>query len=230
MLTCNAPGAFRFGTVGRPILGCELRIAEGTGEILARGGNVMQGYHHRPAETAAAFEDGWFKTGDVGALDADGYLRITDRIKDLIITSGGKNIAPQRIEGLFGSDPYVEQVAVVGDRRPYVTALIVPAFAALEPHARAQGIPFASREELVARPEIVAFYGQRVQALCAGLARYERIERFALVPAEFTQDGGELTPTLKIRRRFVEQKYEALIDGMYAPAPTFAEKGEPRNG
>jgi long-chain acyl-CoA synthetase len=219
MLTCNAPGSFKFGTVGRPVLGCELRIAEGTGEILARGGNVMRGYHNKPAETAAAFEDGWFKTGDVGEFDADGYLRITDRIKDLIITSGGKNVAPQRVESLVGVDPYIEQVAVVGDRRPYITALVVPAFPALEQHARELGISFASREDLVTRPEIVALYQRRVQAACAGLARYERIERFTLVPGEFTQDGGELTPTLKIRRRFVEQKYRGLIDVMYERAP-----------
>jgi long-chain acyl-CoA synthetase len=225
MLTCNAPGAFKFGTVGRPILGCEIRIAE-SGEILARGGNVMKGYYGKPAETAATFEDGWFKTGDVGAIDEDGFLHITDRIKDLIITSQGKNIAPQHIEAMFGSDPYVEHVAILGDRRNYVGALVVPSFPALEQHARENGIPFASREELVTRPEIIAFYEGRIQGVNQGLAGYEQIKRFTLMPGEFTQDGGELTPTLKIRRRFVEQKYRAVIDAMYAgPSTTAAGAG-----
>jgi long-chain acyl-CoA synthetase len=221
MLTCNAPGAFRFGSVGRPVLGCEIKIGE-RGEILARGGNVMKGYYGRPLETSEAFEDGWFKTGDVGVVDEDGFLHITDRIKDIVITSQGKNVAPQHIEAMFGGDPYVEQVAVLGDRRNYVSALVVPSFPALERHARERGIPFASREELVARPEIVAFYEGRVQRVNERLASYERIKRFTLMPREFTQDGGELTPTLKVRRRFVEQKYRAAIDAMYAGPPTAA--------
>jgi long-chain acyl-CoA synthetase len=221
MLTCNAPGAFKFGTVGRPILGCEIRIAK-SGEILARGGNVMKGYYKKPAETAATFEDGWFKTGDVGAIDEDGFLHITDRIKDLIITSQGMNIAPQHIEAMFGSDPYVEHVAILGDKRSYVSALVVPSFPVLERHARENGIPFASREELVTRPEIIAFYEGRIQGVNEGLAGYEQVKRFTLMPSEFTQDGGELTPTLKIKRRFVEQKYRAVIDAMYAGPSTTA--------
>jgi len=219
MLTCNAPGAFKFGTVGRPILDCEIRIAE-SGEILARGGNVMKGYYNKPAETAEVFEDGWFKTGDVGSFDEDGFLRITDRIKDLIITSQGKNIAPQHIEAMFGTDPYVDLVAVLGDRRNYVSALVVPSFPALEQYARDKGVPFASREELVTRPEILAFYEGRIQGVNEGLARFEQIKRFTLMPREFTQDGGELTPTLKVKRRFVEQKYRAVIDAMYAGSST----------
>jgi long-chain acyl-CoA synthetase len=224
MLTCNAPGAFKFGTVGRPVHGCEIRIAD-TGEILARGGNVMKGYHGKPVETAAAFEEGWLKTGDVGEMDEDGYLHVTDRIKDLIITSQGENVAPQHIEATFGRDPYVEHVAVLGDKRRYVSALVVPSFPALEQHAREHHIAFASREELVTRPEIVAFYERRLQGVCERLADYERIKRFALMPREFTQDGGELTPTLKIRRRFVEQKYRAIIDAMYAGPQTTAARG-----
>jgi long-chain acyl-CoA synthetase len=179
----------------------------------------MKGYHHKPAETAAAFEDGWFKTGDVGALDEDGYLHITDRIKDIIITSGGKNIAPQHVESMFGSDPYVEHVAVLGDKRSYVTALVVPSFPTLEQHARAHGIAFASREELVARPEIVELYERRIREVCTHLAGYEQIKRFTLLPREFSQEGGELTPTQKIKRRLVEQKYRAVIDAMYAAPP-----------
>ena len=226
-VTCNAPGAFRFGTVGRPILGCEVRIGEG-GEVLVRGGNVMKGYFGKPAETAAAFEDGWFKTGDVGMLDEDGYLRITDRIKDLIITSGGKNIAPQHIESLFGGDPFFENVAVLGDRRLYVTALVVPAFPVLEQWAKERGIPYASRDELVARPDVVALYETRIQEACKHLAGYERIKRFSLLPGEFTQAGGELTPTLKVKRRAVEQKYGDLIDAMYAAGPGPVEAARAR--
>jgi long-chain acyl-CoA synthetase len=214
MLTCNAPGAFKFGTVGRPILGCEIKIAS-DGEILARGGNIMKGYYRKPAETAAAFEDGWFKTGDVGVMDEDGFLHITDRIKDLIITSGGKNIAPQHIETLIGSDHYVEQVVVIGDRRRFVSALVVPSFPALEQYARENHVAFSSREELVQRPEIVAFYDRRIADASRDLSGYEQIKRFTLMPREFTQEGGELTPTLKIRRRFVEQRYRDVIDAMY---------------
>ena len=221
MLTCNAPGAFKFGTVGRPILDCEIRIAP-SGEILARGGNVMKGYYQKPAETAATFEDGWLKTGDLGAIDEDGFLHITGRLKDIIITSQGKNVAPQGIEAMFGRDPYVEHVAILGDKRNYVSALVVPSFPALEQHARENGIPFASREELVTRPEIVAFYEGRIQGVNESLSSYEQIKRFTLMPNEFTQDGGELTPTLKIKRRFVEQKYRAVIEAMYAAPSTTA--------
>jgi long-chain acyl-CoA synthetase len=224
MLTCNSPGAFKFGTVGRVVLGSEIRIAE-SGEILARGGNIMKGYYGKPAETAAAFEDGWFKTGDVGAIDEDGFLVITDRIKDIIITSQGKNVAPQHIEAMFGSDPYVEQVAVLGDKRKFVSALVVPSFPALEQHAREHGIPFASREELVARPEIVAFYEPRIASVNRTLPGYEQIKRFTLIPREFTQEGGELTPTLKVKRRFVEQKYRAVVDAMYAGPPPAVARG-----
>jgi long-chain acyl-CoA synthetase len=220
MLSCNAPGAFKFGTVGRPVLGCEIRIAE-SGEVLARGPNVMLGYHGKPADTAAAFEDGWFKTGDVGEIDADGYLRITDRLKDIIITSQGKNVAPQQIEAMFGGDPLVDQIAIIGDRRPYLSALVVPAFPALEQHAREAGIAFASREALVAHPDVVALFDERIRRVSKGLAGYQQIKRFTVLPGEFTQEGGEITPTLKIKRRFVERKYAAVIDAMYdAPAAT----------
>lgn len=217
MVTCNAPGAFRFGTVGRPIPGCEVRIGD-AGEVQVRGDNVMKGYWGKPAETAAAFEDGWFKTGDVGVLDPDGYLRITDRIKDLIITSQGKNVAPQRVEGMLAGHPLLEQVVVIGDRRSFLSALIVPAFPALEERARKDGIPFASREELVKHPEVVAIYERLLEERSSELAGYEQIKRFTLLPRELTQDAGEVTPTLKVRRRVVEQHYGRVIDDMYAAA------------
>ncbi len=215
MVTCNSPGAFRFGTVGRPIPGCEVRIAD-AGEVQVRGDNVMKGYWGKPAETAAAFEDGWFRTGDVGVLEPDGFLRITDRIKDLIITSQGKNVAPQRVEGMLAGHPLLEQVVVVGDRRTFLSALIVPSFPALEERAKRDGIPFASREELVKRPEVVAIYEEVLRERSGELAGYEQIKRFALLPRELTQEAGEITPTLKVRRRVVEQRYREAIDAIYA--------------
>lgn len=218
MLTCNYPRAFRFGSVGTPVLGTELRIAT-DGEIQVRGGNVMTGYFGKPAETAAAFEDGWFRTGDVGTIDQDGFLFVTDRIKDLIVTSQGKNVAPQPLEALFSGDPYIEQLVIIGDRRKYLTALVEPAFPVLERHAAEHGIEFASRADLVSRPEIRALYDQRIADLSRELAGYERIKRYTLMPDEFTQESGELTPTMKLKRRLVEQKYADLIEEMYTDAP-----------
>ena len=215
MVTCNSPGAFRFGTVGRPIPGCEVRIAD-EGEVQVRGDNVMKGYWGKPAETAAAFEDGWFRTGDVGVLEPDGYLRITDRIKDLIITSQGKNVAPQRVEGMLAGHPLLEQVVVLGDRRTFLSALIVPNFPALEERARKDGIPFRSREELLKRPEVVALFERILHERSRELAGYEQIRRSTLLPHELTQEAGEVTPTLKVRRRVVEHRYRKVIDDMYA--------------
>ena len=214
MLTCNYPRAFRFGSVGTAVLGTELRIAA-SGEIQVRGGNVMTGYFGKPEETAAAFEDGWFKTGDVGRIDADGFVYVTDRIKDLIITSQGKNVAPQPLEALLSSDPYIEQVVIVGDRRKYLSALIEPAFPILERYAAEADIAYDSRADLVALPEIRALYDSRLIELSRELASFERVKRFTLMPNEFTQESGELTPTMKLKRRVVEQKFAAEIDAMY---------------
>jgi long-chain acyl-CoA synthetase len=220
MVSCNAPGQFKFGTVGRPIKGCEVRIGP-DGEILVRGDNVMLGYYNRPEETAAAIVDGWFRTGDVGLLDEDGYLKVTDRIKDLIITSQGKNIAPQRVENLIAADPYIVQVVAIGDQRQYLSALIEPSFPDLEKYAHDHGIAFANQEELVANPQIVDFYRQRIDAASTELAPFEKVRRFALLPQELTEDSGAMTPTLKVKRRVVESQYAHLIDEMYdvsAPA------------
>jgi len=152
----------------------------------------------------------------VGIIDEDGFLKITDRIKDLIITSQGKNIAPQHIETLVGMDHYIEQIATIGDKRKYVTALIVPSFAALEEWAKENNIAFRSREDLVKNPDVIKFYEKRIADQSKELANYEKIKRFTLMPKEFTQDGGELTPTLKIKRKVVGEKYKDLIDSMYA--------------
>lgn len=214
MIAYNTPRHFKFGTVGRPVPGCDVRIGE-HGEVQVRGPNVMLGYFNNPQATAAAFVDGWLRTGDVGHFDEEGFLVITDRIKDLIITSGGKNIAPQHIETTIGKDFYIEQIAAVGDRRHFISALIVPAFAELEKFARERGIPFTDREDLVRHPEIIAFYRQRIDAQSAELARYETVKRFTLLPEAFSQEGGEITPTQKIRRKVVQEKYREAIDTMY---------------
>ncbi|MFN2372071.1 MAG: long-chain fatty acid--CoA ligase [Candidatus Krumholzibacteriia bacterium] len=214
MLTCNAPGAFRFGTVGRPIDGVEIRIGEG-GEILARGPNVTEGYWRRPAETAASFRDGWFRTGDVGHLDPDGYLVITDRIKDLIITSSGKNVAPQRIEAIVGKDHYIDQLAVVGDRRSAIGAIVVPAFESLLEFARERKLAFRDHDELIRLPEVVELYRRRIREQSRGLAPFETIRRFTLVAKQFSMQAGEITPTLKVRRKVIAEKYHELIERMY---------------
>ena len=214
MISCNSPKDFKFGTVGKPIKGCEVKIGE-NGEILARGGNIMKGYYKKPKETEESFVDGWFKTGDVGVIDEDGFLHITDRIKDLIITAQGKNVAPQHIETVIGKDYYIEQIVTIGDRRKYISAIIVPAFAALEKYARDNKISFSSREELVKTPEIIEFYSNRIKDLSTELASYEKIIRFVLLPHEFTQESGELTPTMKVKRKVIADRYQDIIDEMY---------------
>lgn len=214
MVTFNTPKAFKFGTVGRPIVDCQVKIAD-NGEILVKSPSVTQGYYNKPAATAAAFVDGWFRTGDVGQFDADGFLRITDRIKNLIITSGGKNIAPQRIETLLAKDYFIEQLIVIGDRRKFISALVVPNFVALEAYAAEQGIAWDTHEALVADPAIVAFYQARIDSHSAELAPFERVKAFTLLPASFTQDKGEITPSQKVRRNVVLEKYIADIEAMY---------------
>lgn len=214
VITCNRPAEFKFGTVGKVISDTEIKISD-KGEILTRGGNLMKGYYNNPGATAEAIVDGWFHTGDVGVIDSEGYLRITDRIKDLIITSQGKNVAPQHIETLVGMDHYIEQVSTIGDGRKYMSALVVPSFVPLEEYAKEKGIEFSSRDDLVKNPEIIKFYKERINAASKGLANYEQIKRFTLLANDFTQEGGEITPTLKIKRKIVAQKYKDVIDSMY---------------
>ncbi len=214
VLSANVLTGYRFGTVGKPIPGVEIRI-EPDGEILARGPNIMIGYYKNEAETKAVLEDGWLRTGDIGFLDADGYLVITDRKKDLIVTSGGKNVAPQPIEILLQSNPYIQSAVVVGAARKFISALIVPAFEKLEAYARANAIPFLSRSELCRREDVVAFLLAEVQRATPGLASYERVKRIALLDRDFEIEAGEVTPTLKIRRAIVEEKYRPLIDALY---------------
>jgi len=216
LISFNAPGHFKFGTVGRIVSEVQVRIDNETGEIQVKGPNVMKGYYNKPEDTKEAFTaDGYLKTGDVGLIDQDGYLRITDRIKDLIITSGGKNIAPLHIETLVGMDHYIEQICTIGDKRKYVSALIIPNFPALEDYAKEKGITYTSREDLVKSDQIMLFYKERIDANSRELAQYEKIKAFTILAKEFTQDGGELTPTQKIKRKVVMEKYRDLVEKMY---------------
>lgn len=216
VLTFNRPDHFKFGSVGQALPGVELRIAP-DGEILARGPNVAtRGYFRQPEATREAFEpDGWFHTGDIGYLDEDGFLYITDRKKDLIITAGGMNIAPQNVENLLKSDPFISQVMVYGDRRPYPVALITLNPEELEKFARAEGILVTEPTLLVKHPKVVERVQRIVDEKNSQLQSYARIKRFALVPGDFTQEGGELTPTLKVRRKVVVEKYRDLIEELY---------------
>ncbi len=225
ILTVNPPYAPRVGTVGKPVDGVELRIAA-DGEILARGPNLMAGYYNKPQATAEAVRDGWFHTGDIGHLDAEGYLTITDRKKDLLVTSGGKKIAPQPIEAVLKRSPLVSEAILLGDRRKFAVALIVPDFAALERRLRDLGRPPGGvqgspppgldRDDLVKRPDVVSLYQEIVDALNHDLSQFERIKKIALLPAEFTIESGELTPTMKIRRKVIEDKWREVIEKLYA--------------
>ena len=214
ILTFNPLNAPRVGTVGLPIKGVELRIAE-DGEILARGPNIMKGYFNKPEATAAALEGGWFHTGDIGYIDPEGYLAITDRKKDLLVTSGGKKIAPQPIETILKRSPLVAEAVLLGDRRKYAAALIVPEFNALERRLKDLGRPPATRDELIARSDVVALYQEIIDGLNRELSQYERIKRIALLPREFSVDSGELTPTLKVKRKVVEDRWRQQIERLY---------------
>jgi long-chain acyl-CoA synthetase len=215
VITCNFPGRVKPGTVGLPLEHVEVKVAE-DGEILTRGPHVMKGYFKKPEATAEAIErDGWFHTGDIGFVDADGCLVITDRKKDIIVTSGGKNIAPQPIENRLKTNKFFAEVVMIGNKRNFAAALVVPNFEALEGWAKQRGVAAAGREELVRRPEVVGHYHGLVEQMTADLAQFEKIKKIALLAKEFTQDSGELTPTLKVKRRVVEVRYKAMIDAMY---------------
>ena len=204
---------FRPGTVGKPLEGVEVKIVE-NGEILVKGPTITKGYYKKPEATAESFEDGWFKTGDVGVLE-DGYLTITDRIKDLMKTSGGKYIAPQLVETMIGKDYYIDQIALIGDARKFVSALIVPAFDALEEYAKTHGITSSSRDDLVKNPAVVQFYQKRIAENSQDLAGHEQIKKFLLLSEPFTQEAGEMTPTMKLKRKVITEKYQDIIDDMY---------------
>jgi long-chain acyl-CoA synthetase len=208
----------RVGTVGKPIPNVQVRIAA-DGEIETRGPNVMRGYFHKPAETQAVFTaDGWFKTGDIGTIDEDGFLRITDRKKELLKTSGGKYIAPQPIEQAIKGSRFVNQVVLIGDGRKFPAALIVPDWEQVEAYTRLKGIDVSDHRELCRHPRIVDLFERQVDRLTQNLARYEKVKAIALLPDELTIEGGELTPTLKVKRRVIDQKYREVIDHLYEAA------------
>ncbi len=217
VIAVNTPINHRIGSVGKILSNLEVRIAE-DGEILVRGPSVFKGYWNHPEETANAFEDSWFKTGDIGHIDADGYLSVTDRKKELIKTSGGKFIAPQPIENSLKLNPLVATSAILGDKRKFAFVIISPNFALIEEWARTNDIAFSSRAELVANPKVQALYEEIVEGVNQNLARFEKLKRVLLVPDEFTADNGALTPTMKLRRRVIEERYRTQIDDLYAQA------------
>jgi long-chain acyl-CoA synthetase len=225
--TGNPPDALRIGTVGQPIAGVELRLA-GDGEVLLRGPITTPGYLNDPTATAELLDaDGWLHTGDVGALDEAGYLRIVDRKKELIITAGGKNISPANIEGLLKAHPLVDQALAFGDRRPYVVALVTLDPEAARGWARRQGIPDLELEALARHPLVVEEVEHAVEAANQRLSRSEQVKRFTILPAEWTAESEELTPTLKLRRRVVHAKYAAELEALYAATPQPAPGGPP---
>jgi len=217
VIAVNTPTANKLGTVGKPLSNLEVRVAD-DGEVLVRGPSVFKGYWNRPDETREAFVDGWFKTGDIGHVDADGFLSITDRKKDLIKTSGGKFIAPQPIENSLKLNPLIGTVVVLGDRRKFPAVLIAPHFPVLEDWARNNKVTFGSREELVANPKVQALYESIVEEANTNLARFERLKRVVVIPEELSAADGTLTHTFKVRRRGIEARYHKLIDDMYAKA------------
>jgi len=214
VIAANHARALRLGTVGQPVPGTRVRIAA-DGEILAAGPGVFRGYWNRPEETAAVFSDGWFHTGDIGTLDGDGFLAITDRKKDLIITASGENIAPQAIENRLKTDKFIANALVCGDRRPFLTALLVPNFANLIRYAQLKQIDFLTMCDLVNHPQVLQLLRRRVEHLQTGLPGFQQIKRFTLMSRDFSAEAGEITPTLKIRRLVVTDKFRHLIDSMY---------------
>ncbi len=208
------------GSVGRPLPNVELKFAE-DGELLTRGPSIFSGYWKKPAANAECFDaDGWFRTGDIARLDADGFLYITDRKKELLKTSGGKLVAPQPIENKLKNSRLVAQAALIGDKHKFISALISPNFAALEEWARQQGIDAADRRQLIASDRVIALYGEIVREANGGLANFETIKRFRLVPDEWSQDSGELTPSMKLKRRVITAKYASVVDALYADEAT----------
>lgn len=214
VISGNRLGAFKIGTVGKVHEGLEVKIAE-DGEILVKGPTIFKGYWQMPEETRAAFQDGWFKTGDIGQMDADGFLSITDRKKDLLKTSGGKFIAPQPIENALKANVLIAQAALIGDRRKYASVIISPHFPLLEDWARANGVTFRNNQELVANSRVRELYRGIVEDLNKKLAHFETIKKILVVPDEFTVAGGEITPTLKLKRRIIEAKYKQQIEELY---------------
>ena len=213
-IAVNKDGAIKIGSVGRAFPGIDVRIAE-DGEILLRGPGVFAEYWHMPEVTREAFSDGWFKTGDVGDLDDDGFLKITDRKKDLIVTAGGENVAPQFLENLFKSDKFLSNALVFGDRKPYLVALLVPNFENLGKYARMKEVDYLNECGLVSHPRILALIRRRVDKLQSDLPAHSQVKRFTLLSRDFSPDIGEVTPTMKVKRRVITKNFGHLLEGMY---------------
>jgi long-chain acyl-CoA synthetase len=224
VIAVNTPSAHKLGTVGKPLGNVQVKIAE-DGEILVRGPSIFKGYWKRPDETANAFVDGWFKTGDIGNLDADGFLSVTDRKKDLIKTSGGKFIAPQPIENSLKHNALIAEAIIIGDKRKFPAVLIAPYFPLLEDWARANQVSFGSREDLIANPKVRVLYDGIVDDLNRNLARFEKLKRVILIAEELSAADGTLTHTMKVRRRAVEERYRKVIDDVYSHAEAVPVEG-----
>ena len=218
VLTCNRPDAWKLGSVGKAIAGVTIRIAE-DGEVLAKGPNIMRGYWNKPEETKKVFDaEGWFQTGDVGVVDREGFLTITDRKKELIINAYGKNIAPAPIEEALKHIRYIANVVLIGDKRKFLSALIVPNFERLEGWASANGVEFKNPTDLIRNPKVRALFRQAIEIVNGDEPSEKRIKDFAFLTTDFSIEGGELTPTLKVKRRVVAEKYKDMIDGLYEKA------------
>jgi long-chain acyl-CoA synthetase len=213
-ISINTLEKIKFGSVGPSLPEVEVKIAQ-DGEILARGPNIMKGYYKLEEETREAIKDGWFYTGDIGYVDEDGFIVITDRKKDIIVTAGGKNVAPQPIENVLKTNTYVADVLVIGDKRKFMSALVVPNFEKLEEYAKFNNISYKDRQALIQIDAIVKFLEAEVDRATPNLASYEKIKKIALLDREFTIAEGEITPTFKIKRNVVEKKYKDLIDALY---------------
>ncbi len=216
VIAVNYPGKHRLGTVGPALKNLEVRLAE-DGELLVRGPSVFQGYWQQPERTAEVLEDGWFYSGDIADIDADGFITITDRKKDLIVNAGGKNIAPQEIENRLKTDKYISSLMVYGDRRPYLTALVVPDFTVLKKYAEYKKIDYLDHCDLVNHPQVLSLIRRRIDKLQASVPSYRQIKRFTLLSRDFSSDKGEVTPTLKIKRNIVGQRYASLLEDLYRP-------------
>jgi long-chain acyl-CoA synthetase len=214
VIAVNTFENLKFGSVGVPIPEVEVKIAD-DGEILSKGPHIMKGYYKMEAETKEAIKDGWFYTGDIGYLDEEGFLVITDRKKDIIVTTGGKNVAPQMIESILKIDPYITSAVVVGDKRKFVSALIVPDFEKLEKYAREKNISYSSRGDLVKNDKIINFFEEEIDKRLVNLSSYEKVKKVILLEKDFEIEEGEVTPTLKVKRNYVEKKYRNQIDTLY---------------
>lgn len=223
-VTCYRDTGFEFGSCGTPLPGVQIRIGD-EGEIQVKGNTVMRGYYKKPEETAKTFtEDGWLRTGDAGLIDENGSLRMTERIKELMKTSNGKYIAPQHIEGTLGKDKFIEQIAIIADARNYVTALIVPAFEALEEQAKAMNLKYKCKKELIQHTKIQELIQERLNKIQGELAKFEQVKKFTLLSKEFSIELGEITPTLKLRRKIIMERFRNEIEAMYSKVHKKARK------